>query len=183
MASAYNRRSAVYGNLAYDLDALARERQLDDAGKLPQKPAHPQPEVQVAAAPRQRAKAQTAVRLSPAVLVGLMVVSAMVVVLMLGYVKLTGISDSVSTIKREIATLEEEHIALLTEYEKTFDLTTVKTAAEQAGMSKPTSGQIVYIDLSGADTAEVYAAGNTAALRGLTDRLGEVWAYVVEYFR
>ena len=33
----YNKRSAVYGSLAYDLDALARERQLDDAGKLPQR--------------------------------------------------------------------------------------------------------------------------------------------------
>ena len=34
----YNKRSAVYGSLAYDLDALARERQLDDAGKPPQRP-------------------------------------------------------------------------------------------------------------------------------------------------
>lgn len=182
MASSYG-RSAVYGSLAYDLDALARERQLDDAGKLPQRSVHAPQEVQAQPAPRQRAKAQAAVRPSPAVLVGLMVVSAMVVLLMLGYVKLTGISDNVSSIKREISALEEEHIALLTEYEKTFDLTTVKTAAETAGMSKPTSGQIVYIDLSGADTAEVYAAGGSETLRGLTDRLGEAWAYVVEYFR
>ena len=36
MASPY-RKNAVYGNLAYDLDALVRERQLEEAGKLPQK--------------------------------------------------------------------------------------------------------------------------------------------------
>ena len=76
-----------------------------------------------------------------------------------------------------------EHIALLTEYEKTFDLASVKAAAEAAGMSKPTSGQIVYIDLSGADTAEVYAAGGSAALNGLTDKVSKAWAYAVEYFR
>ena len=35
MAQPY-RKNAVYGSLAYDLDALARERQLEDAGKLPQ---------------------------------------------------------------------------------------------------------------------------------------------------
>ena len=43
MAQPY-RKSAVYGSLAYDLDALVRERQLEDAGKLPQKqPAPPPP--------------------------------------------------------------------------------------------------------------------------------------------
>lgn len=31
------RHGATYGSLAYDLDALAREKQLDEAGKLPQK--------------------------------------------------------------------------------------------------------------------------------------------------
>ena len=35
--SKHYRRSSTYGSLAYDLDALARERQLDDAGKLPEK--------------------------------------------------------------------------------------------------------------------------------------------------
>ena len=164
----YNKRSAVYGSLAYDLDALARERQLDDAGKLPQRP---------------RPQAQQDVQLSPAVLIGTVIVTAMVVALMLCYVKLTGISDNVSTIKRSISALEDEHIALLTEYEKTFDLASVKAAAEAAGMSKPTSGQIVYIDLSGADTAEVYAAGGSAALNGLTDKVSKAWAYAVEYFR
>ena len=174
----YNKRSAVYGSLAYDLDALARERQLDDAGKLPQRP---RPQAQPVR--RQKAAARASVQLSPAVLIGTVIVTAMVVALMLCYVKLTGISDNVSTIKRSISALEDEHIALLTEYEKTFDLASVKAAAEAAGMSKPTSGQIVYIDLSGADTAEVYAAGGSAALNGLTDKVSKAWAYAVEYFR
>ena len=44
------RHGATYGSLAYDLDALAREKQLDEAGKLPQKKVRPaQPEVQPAA--------------------------------------------------------------------------------------------------------------------------------------
>ena len=123
------RHGATYGSLAYDLDALAREKQLDEAGKLPQKKVRPaQPEVQISA-------------------------------------------------------LEEQHIALLTEYERTFDLATVKAAAEAAGMSKPSSGQIQYIDLSGADSVEVYAAGGAAALNGFTEKAESLWAYVLEYFR
>ena len=173
---------ATYGSLAYDLDALAREKQLDEAGKLPQKKVRPaQPEVQPVQ--RRQSEARAAVRPSPVLLLGTVLVVGMVIALMLCYVKLTGISDNVSSIKREISALEEEHVALLTAYERTFDLATVKAAAEAAGMSKPSSGQIQYIDLSGADSVEVYAAGGAAALNGFTEKAESLWAYVLEYFR
>ena len=163
------RHGATYGSLAYDLDALAREKQLDEAGKLPQKKVRPaQPEVQPVQ--RRQSAARAAVRPSPVLLLGTVLVVGMVIALMLCYVKLTGISDNVSSIKREISALEEEHVALLTAYERTFDLATVKAAAEAAGMSKPSSGQIQYIDLSGADSVEVYAAGGAAALNGFTEK-------------
>ena len=176
------RHGATYGSLAYDLDALAREKQLDEAGKLPQKKVRPaQPEVQPVQ--RRQTAARAAVRASPVLLLGTVLVVGMVIALMLCYVKLTGISDNVSSIKREISALEEEHVALLTAYERTFDLATVKAAAEAAGMSKPSSGQIQYIDLSGADSVEVYAAGGAAALNGFTEKAESLWAYVLEYFR
>ena len=176
------RHGATYGSLAYDLDALAREKQLDEAGKLPQKKVRPaQPEVQPVQ--RRQSAARAAVRPSPVLLLGTVLVVGMVIALMLCYVKLTGISDNVSSIKREISALEEEHVALLTEYERTFDLATVKAAAGAAGMSKPSSGQIQYIDLSGADSVEVYAAGGAAALNGFTEKAESLWAYVLEYFR
>lgn len=176
------RHGATYGSLAYDLDALAREKQLDEAGKLPQKKVRPaQPEVQPVQ--RRQTAARVAVRPSPVLLLGTVLVVGMVIALMLCYVKLTGISDNVSSIKREISALEEEHVALLTAYERTFDLATVKAAAEAAGMSKPSSGQIQYIDLSGADSVEVYAAGGAAALNGFTEKAESLWAYVLEYFR
>lgn len=176
------RHGATYGSLAYDLDALAREKQLDEAGTLPQKKVRPaQPEVQPVQ--RRQSAARAAVRPSPVLLLGTVLVVGMVIALMLCYVKLTGISDNVSSIKREISALEEEHVALLTAYERTFDLATVKAAAEAAGMSKPSSGQIQYIDLSGADSVEVYAAGGAAALNGFTEKAESLWAYVLEYFR
>lgn len=176
------RHGATYGSLAYDLDALAREKQLDEAGKLPQKKVRPaQPEVQPVQ--RRQSAARAAVRPSPVLLLGTVLVVGMVIALMLCYVKLTGISDNVSSIKREISALEEEHVALLTAYERTFDLATVKAAAEAAGMSKPSSGQIQHIDLSGADSVEVYAAGGAAALNGFTEKAESLWAYVLEYFR
>ena len=113
--------------------------------------------------------------------IGVVVLLAMVVVLMLGYVTLTDVSGSVSSIKRQISDLDEQHVALLTEYEKTFDLATIKAAAEAAGMSKPTSGQIQYIDLSGSDSVTLYKAEGSAG--GLLDKAKDGWAYVLEYFR
>ena len=122
-------------------------------------------------------------RLKPLRYLKYAVLLVMVVALMLGYVTLTDVSGSVSSIKREIADLDEQHIALLTEYEKTFDLATVKAAAEAAGMSKPTSGQIQYIDLSGSDSVTLYKADSSGALDGLLDSLERGWSYVLEYFR
>ena len=142
----------VYGSLAYDLDTLARERQLEEAGEMPQRTAQPERQPQ----PQTRRRPQAKARPSALTVGGIAAVCALVMVLLLGYVQLTAVSNNVSTIKKELATLEDEHVALLTEYEKTFDLATIKAAAEEAGMSKPSAGQIQYIDLSGADSAVVY---------------------------
>ena len=64
MAQSNDRRRYGYtdGSLAYDLDALARERALDDAGRM--EPQRREP----VAAPRRQSVARPAVKLSPLVL-------------------------------------------------------------------------------------------------------------------
>ena len=119
----------VYGSLAYDLDSLVRERQLEEAGEMRQAAPAPQTKAQ------RRPQAQAKARPSALLVGGIVMVTALVMVLLLGYVQLTTVSNHVVTIKNELATLEEEHVSLLTEYEKTFDLATIKAAAEEAGMS------------------------------------------------
>ena len=187
MLEEYNRESEKRGTIRVTTqlsidkskNMLAeRERQLEEAGKLPSKQ---QPAIQEKPLPRRRPQARAAARPSPLVAGGVVVLLAMVVVLMLGYVTLTDVSGSVSSIKRQISDLDEQHVALLTEYEKTFDLATIKAAAEAAGMSKPTSGQIQYIDLSGSDSVTLYKAEGSAG--GLLDKAKDGWAYVLEYFR
>lgn len=164
----------VYGNLAYDLDTLVRERQLEEAGAMPERKAQPKEQTQ----PQAQAKA----RPSALLMGGIAVVCALVMVLLYSYVQLTTVSNHVSTIKSELATLEEEHVSLLTEYEKTFDLATVKAAAEEAGMSKPTSGQIQYIDLGGSDTAVVYS-GEPGLMDKAAAAVKEGALSLWEYFR
>ena len=168
----------IYGSLAYDLDTLARERQLEEAGEMPERSGAPQPKAQ----PRRHPQAQAKTRPSPLLVGGIVLVCALVMVLLLGYVQLTVVSNHVVTIKDQLATLEEEHVALVTEYEKTFDLATIKAAAEEAGMSKPTSGQIQYIDLSGSDTAVVYGDEPGVVEKAISSIKGGA-QFIWEYFR
>ena len=167
----------IYGSLAYDLDTLARERQLEEAGEMPERSGAPQPKAQ----PRRHPQAQAKTRPSPLLVGGIVLVCALVIVLLLGYVQLTAVSNHVVTIKDQLTTLQEEHVALVTEYEKTFDLATIKAAAEEAGMSKPTSGQVQYIDLSGSDTAVVYGDEPGVVEKAISSIKGGA-QFIWEYF-
>ena len=116
------------GNLAFDLDVLVRERELETAGEHNRR----QEEVRRAEAqpkPRTRPQARPRQRVSPVLLAGTMVLAALAVVLVMGYVQLTTISGSVSEMKNELTQLNTEHVALLTRYEQTYDLASVKEAA------------------------------------------------------
>lgn len=175
-----NRTDGIYGSLAYDLDALARERALEDAGRM-------EPERHHRAQPMHRPKAAPAVRprakVSPLVVLSTAVLTCMVVVLLMGYVQLSEISGSVAAKKDAVTKLEHEHVALLTEYEQAFDLATLKEAAEEAGMSKPVTGQVEYVELGGPDTAVVYENGKDGVVHRLWKTLQEGFDTVVEYFR
>ena len=175
--------SPVYGNLAYDLDALVRERALEEAGRMPEQP-RPQPQrrPETQQRTRRQAAAQPKAQVSPLVLGCVAVLTAMVVVLLMGYVKLTQISGNISDMKQEMSRLNTEHVGLLTEYEQTFELATIKEVAQAAGMSKPSAGQIEYVELSGPDTAVIYAAGEDGALTKAFASAKEGILALVEYF-
>ena len=179
MARSNDRRRYGYmdGSLAYDLDALARERALDDAGRM--EPQRREP----VAAPRRQSVARPAAKLSPLVLACAAVLTGLVVVLLMGYVRLTEVSADISQIKTEMGQLEERHVALLTQYEKTFDLATVKRVAEEAGMTKPTAGQVEYLELPAADSTVVYRSDAGTALENIAESISRALGSVVEYFR
>ena len=72
----------VYGNLAYDLDTLASQRQLEEAAR-PERQSQPQQ------APRHRTAARPRQRVSPLALCAVGALAAMAVVLVMGYIQLT----------------------------------------------------------------------------------------------
>ena len=175
--------SPVYGNLAYDLDALVRERALEEAGRMePEREQRREPEVVQRPRQRQQAAVQPKAQVSPMLLCSIVVLAVMVVGLLMGHVRLTELSTSVAEIKGELDTLNTEHVALLTKYEQTFEMASVKEAAEAAGMSKPSAGQIEYVELGGPDQAVVYAAGNDGVLDKVFASVENGVLSVLEYF-
>jgi hypothetical protein len=109
--------------------------------------------------------------------------AAMLVMLVLCYVQMNTISQSIVSMKSEIDELEVEQVSLLARYEQAFDTTTVKEAAEAAGMTSPTDSQIYYIDLPGEDRAESYGQEDEGVVETVLTFLGNQFYTVVEYFR
>ena len=184
----YRRYSGrVNGNLAYD--PAYEERQRSCAASVNTSASTsvsarnscvpPQRKVQKKAAPvrRQREK------VSLGTLCGFMALAAMVALMIMCRAQLTEISAQVVSVQKEISALEDEHVALLTRYEKTFDLTTIKEAAAAAGMAKPSASQVYYIDLSEPDSVVVYQQKSQNVLSRVLTSLGNGVCAVVEYFK
>jgi len=114
---------------------------------------------------------------------GFVCVAALLVGLLMCYVQINAISNDIVSMKAQISQLEIEQVSLLTRYEQAFDLSTVKEAAQAAGMNHPSDSQIYYIDLPGQDQAVALAAKETGSLSQMVSRLSQSFMAAVEYFR
>ena len=93
------------------------------------------------------------------------------VMVLMGYIQLTIISDEVVSLQNQLRSLQTENVTLTAQHEQMFDLATVKEVAEAAGMSKPSSSQIYYIDLSGGRQCRGLSAGGVHLLSRLLTSL------------
>jgi cell division protein FtsL len=121
-------------------------------------------------------------RVSAVSVLGFAAVAAVAVLILLSYVQLTELSTSVVKLKSRMAALETQNVTLTAQYEKMYDLSTVKETAEAAGMAKPSGSQIYYVDLSDGDSATVYQTEEPGILNRLLASLSHGVYAVVEYF-
>jgi cell division protein FtsB len=176
---------SVDGSLARELDWAAREHELRHAGEAP----HHQEQTFVREQPKEEAQTKTHVRVrerqqvSMVSVAGFGAVIAMAVVLLMSYINLTVLAADTVSLKSQLTALESEHAALSAQYEQMFDLATVREAAEAAGMSKPGSSQIYYIDLSDGDNAVVYQQTQPNVLSRVLTSVNHGIYTAVEYFK
>ena len=139
----YSNRNAVYGDLAYDLDRELRERQFRHAGEAPRQLQAAKELPQVRRATRVQTRERQ--KLSVLTVLGFGAAAALAVLVLMSYIQLMGISNSVVSLKSQLEDLETENVTLTTQYERMYDLSTVQEAAEAAGMSKPSGSQITTL--------------------------------------
>lgn len=180
----YNSRSAVYGDLAYDLDREVRERALRHAGEAPRHQTAVEAVPKAKPRVRSLSKAQVRQRQKVSVLsvLGVGAAIGLAVMVLMGYIQLTIISDEVVSLQNQLEELQTENVTLTAQHEQMFDLATVKEVAEAAGMSQPSSSQIYYIDLSRGDSAVVYQQEEPNLFSRLLTSLNHGIYAVIEYF-
>ncbi len=172
----YHGKQAVNGSLAYDLDYAVRERELRHAGEAPKA--------------REKAKVHTAPKVlvrerqyvSVLAVMSVAAVMALALLVLMNYVQLTLLSAETVELQGQLKELEAENESLTAQYQRMFDMASVKEAAEAAGMAKPSSTQMGRLDMSAGDSAVAYRQKEPGLFgRIFTSLHGGVYA-VVEYF-
>ena len=180
----YRSDYSVSGSLAHDLDWEIRERELRHAGEAPRH--SPQTQQQTRRRTAEKAEKRVQVRerqqFSVPTAAALVLVLSLAVMVLMSYIQLTVLSTETVTLKQELSQLQTQNVSLTTQYERMFDMATVKAAAEEAGMAKPSNSQICYVDLSGGDSAVVYRQEDPNMLGQVLTSLTHGVDALVEYF-
>lgn len=184
MASMTRRQKNMYrsyGNVAYAPGYEGGAVSIPSGEEIYQ----PRPSVR----PRERDIARPKVDVRPAgqvapfAVVGFLAVLLFAALVIYSHVQLAVINDQTATLKTELSKLQTENSTLVAEYERTFDLESLQ-AAVGSYMSRPTTDQYIYIDLSEEGGVVVYdQQDSTKGVAGVIKGVGEVVGNVVEYFR
>lgn len=111
---------------------------------------------------RQRVRARTAV--APFTILGAAISACMMILVIFGYVQLFEATSRVSKLESQLQSLQEEQLLLQSKYEGKIDLAGIEEQAETLGLKKPSQEQIVYVNLTGTDQAEIYKTEKSSIL-------------------
>lgn len=132
---------------------------------------------------RTQVQVRPAGQVSPLTVLGFALVGVFAAFLLMSYAQYTALADELVSLRGQMNTLQTENAALSAEYERVFDLERIQ-AAVGGTMVRPSAGQIEYIDLSEADSVELYGqTQGTSGVAGVLEGLRDAAAGVIEYFR
>lgn len=128
---------------------------------------------------RPRVQVREAGKVSPFAVVGFLAVGVLAVLLLMSCVRLAVIGDETVQLRNQLSALQEEEAKLQTQYELAYDLQEIEEQLLADGtMVRPSSSQMVILDLSEPDNVVVYdqtenASGALEKIGGLLEGLGE----------
>lgn len=141
---------STHGNVAY---APEHEENAPRKTRQPQKAPQARPSVKPLT--RKRVQVREADSLSYDAVFGFIATGVLATLVMMGYAELATSSDEVVQLRSQLNQLQSEQKVLSAQYEKHFDIARIEEALGDQ-LVRPTSEQVVYIDLSQPDTVNLY---------------------------
>ncbi len=174
----------TYGSVAYapayDGGAVRIPRREEELQR------RPRPKQREQVARRVLTRTQVQVResgqVAPFAVVGFLAVAMFAAMLLLSYVQYTVLNGQMAELSNEVSTLQSENATLSAQYEKVFDMETIQQAVGDT-MARPSSDQVVYLDLSEEDTVVIFRDEEENGLVGALHAAGQTLGEIIEYFR
>ena len=167
--------SAAYAPV-YEGNVVRSPRRQEEQHRVPKRTPKSRP------VERPQVEVRQAGYVAPFGVVGFLAVGVFAVLLLLSYLQLHMVSDSVVSLRGQLSELQARNASLSAQYEQVFDMEHLE-AAVGGTMIRPTADQITYIDMSQPDSVVLHTGaspmtGAAGALRGA----GEILSGLVEYF-
>lgn len=148
------RTYSTHGSEAYAPERLPEEPRRSRQPEVPAQPRAPRKSAQRPLT-RKRVQIREADSISLDSILGFVCILCLGAVVMSGYAQLTSSADEVVQLRQELQTLSSEQLRLSAQYEKHFDIQRIEETLGDE-MMRPSSEQVVYIDLSQPDAVTVY---------------------------
>lgn len=106
--------------------------------------------------PERRVRVRQKTAVAPFAVFGMLAAACMLILVVFGYVQLYEATSNTAGLQSQLDELNASNQTLQSRYEGSIDLAAIEEkATAQLGMTKPASGQTVYLNLSGSDRAEI----------------------------
>ncbi len=180
MAEAAKRGSYdPYRNISYAYDGSAARVLEPQGGVRTKSRTHVRPKEEELNRPKVRTR--EAGKVSPFAVSGFAAVAVLAVFILLSFVQLSTISQRVVELNDQMTTLQSEEATLRARYELAYDLRSIETTLTSDGsMSRPQTGQVVYVDLTAPDSVVVYDGEESGT--SFLDAAKEIVNNILEYF-
>ena len=120
--------------------------------------------------------------IAPAAVLGLVLAALLLLMVVHSYVQLYETTGRVDELTEQLAEAREDTAKLRSTYESRIDLAAIEARAKELGMTLPSSRQTVYLNVAGADHAEVLRVDERSYLEKTWDALTGSFRGVLEYF-
>ena len=121
--------------------------------------------------------------IAPLAVIGLAVVAVLLLMVVYSYVQLYETNNLVGELTDQLSAAQADTAKLRSAYESRIDLAEIEAKARELGMTQPTARQTVWLNIAGADHAEVLRVDDRSYAEKSWDALTGSFEGVLEYFR